>query len=343
MSSVRKGLIAITIFLAATYLLIFFYGRSQELKIQEIHGKKLVWLERGDVSLLSGHEPWLWAPGSRVQAIKENIYDVTYQLDEWSLRKTSVNSPKKAHLVLTADSLIFGEGLSDAETLPSQLNLPEVNIRNVSFMGGGLQTTLRYFERVPFETLLPETEGEFFYFFFHDHLARFFARPSYLYWALPEMPHYEIRNGLPVYQGPIGETESFKNFGETRRIGLSHLALTYQELRRNNEIWSDDELRLFANSVRELKERYQKARPRGRFYFVIHPLYDPPATYLARLKKICLEKEIELLDPRSEFKREADGTIPGDGHPSGKFNQLLARWIQKTIQRSELSVRKTGL
>lgn len=258
----------------------------------------------------------------------EIIYQVRYQTDAKNLRiPLPRNKKAKSHVIFAGCSLVFGEGLPVEETLSwnFQKTVPDVEAVNLGSMGGGLHTLLRWTELFSLRELgLPE-KGHFLYFFFPDHLNRFFLRINYLQWGDPGSPVYEERNGKIVYTGPLKETQRFKSVRMLSEIGMKHVPL-----RADPPLYEKEELRKFVMGIKELKARVQKALPHSKFSVILFPFGttapEGNQLFLDELKTAG----IDFFESAPEFTEGKESlSIPGDGHPNFRFNQLMTEVIRK--------------
>lgn len=258
----------------------------------------------------------------------EIIYQVRYQTDARNLRiPLPENEKANLHVIFAGCSLVFGEGLPVEETLSwnFQKTVPGVEAVNLGHMGGGLHTLLRWTELFSLKDLgLPE-KGHFLYFFFPDHLNRFFLRINYLQWGDPGSPVYEERNGKIVYAGPLRDTQRFKSVRMLSEAGMKHVPL-----RADPPLYESDELRIFAAGIKELKARVKKQLPQSEFSVVFFPFGttapEGNQSFIEELKKAG----IDFYESSPDFSEGKESlSIPGDGHPNFRFNQLMTEVIQK--------------
>lgn len=283
-------------------------------------------LSEGDSEAYSGVEDLFASPGAQAQLVLKDsagvISKTHYSLNEFGLRDIGLTEKKDKHLLLSGCSFIFGLGIEENETLSSVLRngLPEVNVRNLGFPGGGLHTALRFSEIVPLKKFVPEEEGTFLYVMFSDHLNRFLLRPDFLLWSRSTAPTYQVKDDAVVYDGKLNTHLSFWKSKVLNFLSLGGLE-------KSPESFTDRELEAYLDGVKELKKRYLKEFPRGKFLWMIHPLF--PFRGSARLESLAVKKGIPLLgNPLQVPHKERPRYLLRDNHPNGSFNRNFANWIR---------------
>jgi hypothetical protein len=139
------GLLGIAVALVATRLLA--HPADAPLYLTLDGSRPAASFTRSDDDL--GYAP---IPGARVRARRSageaTLYDVTYSIDSGGLRVTP-GDPDAPAVVFFGCSFIFGEGLNDAQTLPSQFSTAlgaRLNVLNAGFQGYGPHQMLRALE-----------------------------------------------------------------------------------------------------------------------------------------------------------------------------------------------------
>ncbi len=274
---------------------------------------------------------------------KETIYRQSYKADENLLRiPLRKMTGAKAHAFFAGCSFVWGEGITEKETLPAQFQdlVPSYQAYNLGFPGGGLHSHLRYTELFPLSKVIKERKGIYFYTFITHHLDRFFGRYNFAAIEPVKVPHYRVEAEKLVFKGEFKEQPFFKRFKAAKKLGMADALIRTQ----NPLSWSDEELREFATGVKFLKERYLAQFPEGKFIFVFHPLARIPEI-VAVLKRHLTGLKIAFLDPASEFERlrlnkgflNSDLSIPYDRHPTGKGNLLLAESLAEALKMADQS------
>lgn len=143
------------------------------------------------------------APSKTAHVVKitaggQLVYDVTYTIDEHGLRRTESN-PDGPTVAFFFDSMTFGEGVNDSETLPQQfadLTGRQYRVLNFGVPGYGPQTMLRTLETGYHDDLL----GHPALFVIQTaawHANRAACRPDFVW----RTPRYVLVDGKPVFQG----------------------------------------------------------------------------------------------------------------------------------------------
>jgi len=105
-----------------------------------------------------------------------DIYDVIYRTDQWGRRETSTRagSPSTSFLLFFGDSNMFGEGLSQTETLPYYAGELATGSRpyNYGVPGYGPAQLLALVRLGRLRREVPEYDGYGIYFLIPDHVGR---------------------------------------------------------------------------------------------------------------------------------------------------------------------------
>ncbi len=252
----------------------------------------------------------------------KKIYDVTYHIDERGLRKTINPTASNSTIHLYGCSDTFGFGLSDDQTLSSQLSekLGQVRVENHGVPGTGGSVfyhllTTKDLPRINARDLI-------IYVASGDHLVRNVAlAPPYL----GHLPEYAVSEGRPIYLGPF-ERNSLKNFFRRTLLEsslvmrlLAHFDVEPPARARelNCALLSEA-----ANTIRK-KE--------ADFLVLLHPNLHPGER---QIFQECLSQLPAVNSLNVEWTPEKDKThfIPFDEHPSQEGNaelaQLLTDWIR---------------
>lgn len=117
-------------------------------------------------------------------------------------------------------SFTFGEGLSDAETIPSRFCAlaPGVEVLNYAFGGYGVQQAWLHLQRPKFREEVRSPSGLAFYVFIDNHLERLRGN---VFWK-SSVPRLEERNGKVALNGtfvPLTASEKLWDAIDTLRLG----------------------------------------------------------------------------------------------------------------------------
>jgi hypothetical protein len=262
------------------------------------------------------------------------IYSVDYTIDAHLLRRT-LSGTGGPSVAFFGDSFMFGQGLSDSETLPqdyADLTGRKTRVLNFGFPGYGPQQFLRALETGRFDPLLTDTKL-FVYLTAAWHAGRASCRDDFMARA----PRYELRGDEPVFVGPCRHglvrflQDAFLSSASFRRF----LRIADSVGREDVEIY----LAEFRRCAELVKQKY------GGRLIVVYISGNAP--YLAksgftdtRIKERLRQSGIEVVDATLAAKEFPPGTllsIPGDGHPSAIADRARAKLLKDYLAGSMLS------
>ncbi len=274
--------------------------------------------------------------GKRVGSDGALIYDAGYTIDDHLLRRT-ISAAGRPTVAFFGDSMTFGQGLSDSETLPqayADLAGRNTRVLNFGFPGYGPQQFLRALETDLFTPLLSDAK-----IFVYETAAWHAERSSCVAGHMVRAARYELRDGEPVFVGACAEglsrvfREIFVNGAASRRFvrpfagaaGAADVELYIAELRRSAEL---------------VKQKY------GARLIVLY-LSEGDA-YLAKsgftdamIKTRLQHSGIELVDATLSPDDFPPGTllrIPGDGHPTALANRAYTALLQNFLTNHQTVV-----
>lgn len=257
------------------------------------------------------------------------IYDVDYTIDDHLLRRT-LSGPAGPAVAFFGNSMTFGQGLANSETLPqayADLTGRRTRVLNLGFSGYGPQQMLRALETGLFDPLLADAKV----FVFETaawHSTRASCRDSFMARA----PRYALRDGEPVFAGACTEglnrilQDIFVSSATFRRFMLpvvdsvepADVEIYLAELRRSAEL---------------IKQKY------GGRLIVLY--LSQSAAYLAKsgltdamIKQRLRQSGVELIDATLSPKDFPAGTlfrIPGDDHPTAIANRARAAMLKNYL------------
>lgn len=132
------------------------------------------------------------------------IYDVSYTIDEHLIRATQ-SSDSGPVIAFFGDSFMFGEGVSDSETLPqdfADLMDRRLRVLNFGFHGYGPQQFLRTLETGHFDGLMRPGLGLVVFQTAPWHAERTSCAADFVAGS----PRYELRGGAAEFSGACGGT-----------------------------------------------------------------------------------------------------------------------------------------
>ncbi len=259
------------------------------------------------------------------------IYNADYTFDQNLLRQTR-SGETNSTIAFFGDSVTFGVGVNDADTLPqifaNSLD-PKERVINLAFSGYGPQHFLREMETGLYDAAIGPQPKLFVFLTSPWHAERTSCKAS---WVL-SAPRYELENDEVAYKGPCyeGAALSLREF----LWNSAAYRVIFDPYRRQV---SHDELELYVRimlaAVTLAKEKYGVP--------TLIPFIEAPEAYL-RGTGFTNESIIDRLRQGganvidvSLLKEEADGatiSIPGDGHPTPLANHIRASMLKHYIEQ----------
>jgi hypothetical protein len=265
------------------------------------------------------------------------VYDVTYQIDEFSRRKTPVTNPagREKFLIFLGCSFTFGEGVQENETIPYYAGELAKGYMpyNYGCPGYSPQQLLARLEAGGMPKEIPQRKGTGIYTFIDHHIERAIGSMAvYDLWGqtLPYyyLDHGELRRdgnfttGRPVISYAyrrLGQSQIVKYFGMNfpPRIAERHTALTGAIIKR-------------------MASQFQKEFPGSDFRVVFYP----GSRHVGDIAPELRQAGIEVLDYSVLFDRAKPeyhilgDQYPGSEHPSAYANKVFAGALAKDLRIS---------
>jgi hypothetical protein len=267
---------------------------------------------------------------------KEEIYNVIYNVNQYGYRETKSHPRAQKFAVFLGDSFTFGIGVNDSETMPTAFarNAPEYHAYNLSFGGYGLHDLWLRAQKKEAKEIVREKNGVIFYVFKSFHIKRIVGALHYVgSWGAPH-PYLKLSSeGKVQYMGSFeSATPIWAIF--SRLLSSSQLVQFFQldwPIRINQE-----DARLFAKTVAELRDIHLDQLPNARFVMLLSPgKIDSKNLILRELAK----ERIELLDySEIELEKYLKGNrhIPFDGHHTPEANELFGKQLAEDLLRMQL-------
>jgi hypothetical protein len=255
------------------------------------------------------------------------IYEVDYTIDEYRNRRV-ISAPTGTSVAFFGDSMTFGQGVPDAETLPqafADATGDQLRVLNLAFPGYGPQQFLRALETDMFRDLL--TEPRLFVFLTAPwHAERSACTSNFVLRA----PRYVMVEGRPVYKGKC----------------LDHWPVWLQYWLTRTATYSVFFEPVFGGAgpadmdlyVAILIRAGQLARERYGVPTLI--LYQPYDAYVRRagftdqqIMQRLHDGGLLVIDARldpNDFPGQ-NLRIPGDGHPTGVANRAWAVLVRDAL------------
>jgi len=275
-------------------------------------------------------------PDARMTSIKKSddtvIYDVVYSIDKYHRRVTPVEGPEQRHkfLLFFGDSFTFGEGVQDDETLPYYVaqSAPEYQPYNYGLSGYGPQEMLAKLQSDDLAHEVTETEGIAIYTFIDAHVERAIGS-MYIYNAWGNrMPYYTID-----WQGNLVRRGNFTTGRPL--LSILYLALGQSEIAKYYHVnipprLTDRHYAFTARVIAEARDTFRAKFNSDEFYVVIYPDEgDYAEDIIPHFEQLGL-KYLNY-DERIKLSSEEGLSIAGDGHPTGKAHQMVAKWIVEDL------------
>jgi hypothetical protein len=259
---------------------------------------------------------------------RETIFDVSYTID--AHRNRAVTSTETGPTVaFFGDSMTFGTGLNDTDTLPQQfaeLTGRKFHVVNLAFPGYGPQQMLRALE-VGLQDDVLKNPRLFVYQTAAWHAERAACVASFVLRA----PRYILVNGEPVYQGTC-----FGNFLPAMGQLIANTSLfrvfISRTLRGTTREDVELDIAMMIRAGKIAREKYGAPLailylPTGRGYLERAGITEPEIMDRLRAGGLI------VVD--GGLKREDFGgqplAIPGDGHPTGIANRARAEMLVKVL------------
>lgn len=278
--------------------------------------------------LTVGYRPQ--ANGS-VEAVKtvdgEEVYRARYTFDERHRRVTGPAPPCPGERLafFFGDSMVFGEGLNDDETLPAEVarRAPAWTALNYAFSGYGPgQAVNQLTDDTLFEYATPK-EAVAVYTFIPHHVRRTIGSMRVVsQWGL-HFPYFTANEA-----GGVDLRETFER-GRPERTGWYRFFAREQICRYFAVDWpiaiGEEDIELTARVIAAAQAAFAARYPEGRFYALLYPATAADEFPSTRLAPYLARYGVETLD----FTTAADLSLPGrvivgDGHPTGATNAILA-------------------
>lgn len=271
-------------------------------------------------------------PDAQITSIKKAgddiIYDVTYTLDAHHRRLTPVDNPaaRDKFLLFFGDSFTFGEGVADDETLPFYVAQQATTYQpyNYGLSGYGPQQMLAKLQSDTLPQEVNEATGAAIYIFIDAHVERAIGS-MYVYnaWG-DQMPFYTTTWG-----GDLVRRGNFKT-GRPLVSALYEL-LAQSEIARYYQLNIPGTLRpahyqQAARIIIAARDTFQQTYQSDQFYVVIYP---DEGDYFEDIIPYFEAANLNILNYDEFMKLDPDQglSIAGDGHPTGKANQIVAEKI----------------
>lgn len=283
---------------------------------------------------LLGYKP---RPNESVRVVLKHrgqmLYDVRYTFDAAGRRVTprQPSAGAKRALLFFGDSLTFGEGVNEDETLPYYVGqaVPSAAAYNYGFKGYGPHQMLAKLEEGDLPREVPIRRAMAIYTLIDDHVARAIgSMVPYTGWA-SNAPHYVLERGRPVRRGSFKTGRPGLQNGLYDLLGRSHI-LKYFRIDLPPAL-TDRHLQLVCGIVSACREAFERQFASEGFYAVCYP-GEVHEAVSRRLIPMLRARGLTVLDYSTLSGWDAQRLrIPYDGHPTAEANRLLAAQLVKDL------------
>jgi hypothetical protein len=349
-------LIVAIIFAAFVYFIAIFRGRWRDIallcatlafgfgmiEVVSLHlgGFATTYKDRGSWARV-GELGWRPArPGpiheKKIAANGDVVYDVVNTIDDNLTRKVE-SAPDGPTVAFFGDSMTFGAGLNDNETLPqafADLTDRRFRVLNLAVTAYGPQQFLRALEIGEHDALLKKDPRLFIMLTAPWHAGRTSCKERNQWYA----PRYVMQDGAPVYRGACSEAASGL-FGAARALLRSTEMFHYFFESREPPI-DEADVDLY---VAVLGKAGETARQKYGAPTLIMYLPDFLATDRYRLGPAYGNEQIvqklraaglHVVEAKLPNPADYPGQplfIPGDGHPTGLLDRIWAGQIRDVV------------
>jgi hypothetical protein len=266
------------------------------------------------------------------------VYDVVNTIDDNLTRKVE-SAPDGPTVAFFGDSITFGAGLNDDETLPqafADLTDRRFRVLNLAVTAYGPQQFLRALEIGEHDALLKKDPRLFIMLTAPWHAGRTSCKERNQWYA----PRYVIEDGAPVYRGACSEAASGL-FGAARALLRSTEMFHYFFESREPPI-DEKDVDLY---VAVLGKAGEVARQKYGVPTLIMYLPDNfatdryqlgPAYGNAQIMQKLRATGLHVAEARLVNPAEYPGQplfIPGDGHPTGLMDHIWAGQIRDVVMQ----------
>ncbi|CAJ0853937.1 hypothetical protein AMST5_00693 [freshwater sediment metagenome] len=266
------------------------------------------------------------------------VYDVVNTIDDNLTRKVE-SAPDGPTVAFFGDSITFGAGLNDNETLPqafADLTDRRFRVLNLAVTAYGPQQFLRALEIGEHDALLKKDPRLFIMLTAPWHAGRTSCKERNQWYA----PRYVIEDGAPVYRGACSEAASGL-FGAARALLRSTEMFHYFFESREPPI-DEKDVDLY---VAVLGKAGEVARQKYGVPTLIMYLPDNfatdryqlgPAYGNAQIMQKLRATGLHVAEARLVNAADYPGQplfIPGDGHPTGLMDRIWAGQIRDVVMQ----------
>lgn len=286
-----------------------------------------------DVNKYYGYHPKINSEFSDKIYFKENLIKTNnYTINKFGHRIVPNTDDKKEKcIIFNGGSFIFGQSLSDNETLPYFVSLKlktAASVYNYAFNGYGPHQFLSKFENKKIDELIHCKSLIMIYMFIPDHVGRVAGRRS---WG-KDAPRYVLKNSKITQKGFFSHYP-YKIIMKIRKNirNSKTMSLLYDV----NEVTSKDK-KTFLEIIKKIETETQKKFNNVKFINIIWyqnlGLWNNEELKFSEIYKYLKSKKYIVVDNLNIEQKFQRNGIPGDQHPTKEFNFILSEEILKIIK-----------
>jgi hypothetical protein len=263
----------------------------------------------------------------------ETLFEASYLLDEAGYRVTPQKKAGNKHLIFLGDSMTFGDGVNDTETMPAAVAQLQTHFRvyNFSLPTYGLNDLLLRARLENPRQIVKEDSGKILYVYNDFHVFRLLGGRSYLASFGANKPYFVPgENGVPEYKGSFYSAAPLW-------VWMSFFLSRSQISRYFRLDWpktiDQDQINFFADAVLDLKRRHIEYFPLSRFVMVISPGMKHN---LNMLLPALFHRGIEVLDYSNfalHLYLEGPKRLPLDAHWTAEANAVFGAQLWRDLSR----------
>ena len=286
-----------------------------------------------DVNKYYGYHPKINSEFSDKIYFKENLIKTNnYTINKFGHRIVPNTDDKKEKcIIFNGGSFIFGQSLSDNETLPYFVSLKlktAASVYNYAFNGYGPHQFLSKLENKKINELVHCKSLIMIYMFIPDHVGRVAGRRS---WG-EDAPRYVLKNSKITQKGFFSHYP-YKIIMKIRKNirNSKTMSLLYDV----NEVTSKDKKTLL-EIIKKIETETQKKFNNVKFINIIWyqnlGLWNNEELKFSEIYKYLKSKKYIVVDNLNIEQKFQRNGIPGDQHPTKEFNFILSEEILKIIK-----------
>ena len=285
-----------------------------------------------DVDKYYGYHPKSNSQFSEKIYFKDKIIKTnTYSINKYGHRKNfNLNNKNTECIVLFGGSIIFGQSLSDDETLPYLISkkLPrEYSVYNYGFNGYGPHQFLSKLENNRIKEIDHCNNLILIYKFIPDHVGRTAGRRSYG----ENSPRYILKNDIVIQKGFFSDYP-FKIMMKFRKnIRNSIIISSIYDVRKTN----NNDKTIFLNILKKIELESKKTFQNVSFINVIWyenlGVWNNSENEFLEIYNYLKGKKYIIIDKLNIDENIKRNNIDGDQHPTKDYNEILSNEIAKII------------